>query len=39
MSAMFDVDQFITERRSALAERQAPTAMKEVVERAISRPH
>jgi hypothetical protein len=36
---MFDVDQFITECRSALAERQAPTAVKEVVERALSRPH
>jgi hypothetical protein len=39
MSAMFDVDQFITECRSAMAERQAPTAVKEVVERALPRPH
>jgi predicted metal-dependent enzyme (double-stranded beta helix superfamily) len=39
VSAMFDVDQFITACRSALAERQAPTAVKEVIERALSQPH
>ena len=36
---MFDVDNFIADCRSALAERQAPTAVKEVLERALSRPH
>jgi predicted metal-dependent enzyme (double-stranded beta helix superfamily) len=35
---MFDVDEFITDCRAALVEKQAPTAVKEVVERALSRP-
>jgi predicted metal-dependent enzyme (double-stranded beta helix superfamily) len=35
---MFDVDQFVSECQAALAERQAPTAVKEVIERALSKP-
>jgi hypothetical protein len=36
---MFELDGFISQCRSALAERQAPTAVREVIERALSRPH
>jgi predicted metal-dependent enzyme (double-stranded beta helix superfamily) len=35
---MFDIDQFVADCRAALAERQAPVAVKEVLERALDRP-
>lgn len=39
MGATFEVDEFVAACRSALTERQAPTAVKEVLERALSKPH
>lgn len=38
MSAVFDIDQFVVDCRTALAEHHPPLAVKEVVERALSRP-